>query len=67
MPVLMKIIMILAMILVTILVIILVMIFTHWDIFSSASCMEATFCSRPILSDSSSTIAAFIRVAVLTI
>ena len=35
--------------------------FTHCDIFSSASCMEATFCSRPILSDSSSTIAAFKR------
>ena len=39
--------------------IILMMIFTHCDIFSSASCIEATFCSRPILSDSSSTIAAF--------
>ena len=34
---------------------------THCDIFSSASCIEDTFCSRPILSDSSSTIDAFNR------
>ena len=34
---------------------------THCDIFSSASCMADTFCSRSILSDSSSTIAAFNR------